>query len=190
MSPTAPDILLRFVPDRGKLAVMCAGYVVFTAAAAFMLLAAEPEELGLLRPALWIALVLCPVLAVDALARLIRRTPNLVATSQGLLLRSILGFSPTIPWAEIAGFAPVVMGKKPYLAILLADPVASFARLGLPTRLMHAKSHAAGVPNITFRAIELGTSPAQAAEQLEQIRHRMQGLSPQAGTRRGTRRAR
>jgi hypothetical protein len=35
---------------------------------------------------------------------------------------------------------------------------------------MHARSHAPGVPNITFRAIHLGVTPAEAAEVLERLR--------------------
>jgi hypothetical protein len=143
-------------------------------AAAGTLLTVTPEELSqgpaFARQALWAVLVLCPVFAVDMAARIIRRTPNLVATEDGLVFRSILGFSPPIPWSEIAHIGPVVMGKKLYLGFHLEDPVATFARFGFGMRLMHAKSHAPGVPNITFRAIHLGVTPAEAAAVLEGMR--------------------
>jgi hypothetical protein len=171
------EVLAGFVPERGKLVVTFLGLVMFTAAAAFVLLATDPDELAQAsvfgQAALWAALVLCPVFAVDALARLVRRTPTVVATSEGLVFRSVLGFSQPIPWSEIGAFRPVIMGKKPWLAIYLDDPVGTFARLGTWTRVMHAKSHAAGAPNLAFRAINLGASPAEAAETLEAIRREM-----------------
>lgn len=174
MSPDQPEVLARFVPERGKLVVTFLGLVLFTAAAAYLLLATDAAELAqastFMRLALWAVLVLCPVFAADALARLMRRTPTVVATAEGLVLRSVLGFSAPIPWREIGGFRAMVMGKKPWLAIYLDDPVGTFSRLGTWTRLMHAKSHAAGVPNIAFRAIHLGVSPAEAAAVLEGIR--------------------
>jgi len=167
-------ILARFTPRRGLLAGMFLCLVMFTVGAAGALLTADPEELSkgpaFARQALWVVLVLCPVFAADMAARIIRRTPNLVATGEGLVFRSILGFSPPIPWSEIANIGPVVMGKKLYLGIQLEDPIATFARFGTGMRLMHAKSHAPGVPNITFRAIHLGVSPVEAAELLEEIR--------------------
>jgi hypothetical protein len=171
------DVLARFVPHRGKLVVTFIGLVMFFAAAVYAMLAIGPEELrngsGIGRLALWAALVGCPVFAADVLARILRRTPNVVATGEGLVFRSIAGFSEPIPWREISGFRSVIMGKKPYLAIYLDDPNGTFGRLGMWTRLMHAKSHAAGVPNIAFRAIHLGVSPAEAAEVLEGIRGKM-----------------
>ena len=87
------------------------------------------------------------------------------------MLRSILGFAAPIPWSEIGAFRAVIMGKKPFLAIYLDDPVGTFARLGTGARLMLAKSHAVGVPNIALRAIHLGVTPAEAAEVLEGLRH-------------------
>ena len=116
------------------------------------------------------ALVACPVFAADMLARVIRRTPNLVAPGEGLVLRSILGFTPPIPWNRIAAIGPVVIGKKAYLGIYLDDPPETLAGLGIGMRLMHVRSHAAGVPNITLRAIHLGANPLEAAEVLERIR--------------------
>jgi len=170
-------MLARFTPGRGKLLVTFLGLVMFTIAAAWVLLSldAGAEGATYARLVLWAALVLCPVFAVDTLVRLIRHTPTIVATEQGLVFRSILGFSAPIPWAEIGGFRAVIMGKKPWLAIYLDNPLASFARMGLWTRLMHARSHSAGVPNIAFRAIDLGVSPAEAAEALERVR---QGRGP------------
>ncbi len=168
------EVLARFVPHRGKLVATFLGLVMFMAAAVYVMVAIGPEELrkgsGFGRLVLWAVLVGCPVFAADVLARLVRRTPTVVAVEEGLVLRSVLGFSMPIPWREIGAFRPVIMGKKPYLAIYLDDPVGTFARLGTLTRLMHAKSHAAGVPNIVFRAIHLGVSPAEAAEVLERIR--------------------
>jgi hypothetical protein len=168
------EVLARFVPERGKLVVSFIGLLMFFAAALWVMIEVGPQRLrteaGLWRLVLWAVLVGCPVLAADTLARILRRTPTVVAIEEGLVLRSILGFSPPIPWAEITEFRPVMMGKKPFLGIFLADPVASFARMDFATRLMHAKSHAAGVPNIAFRAIHLGVGPVGAAEELEAIR--------------------
>ena len=167
------DVLARFMPHRSKLMVTFLGLVMFMAAAIYVMIAVGPEalrnEAGLWRLALWAVLILCPVFAADTLARIVKRTPTVVATDEGLVLRSVLGFCQPIPWAEIAGFRPVIVGKKPYLAIYLDDPVGSFARLGTWTRLMHDKSHAAGAPNIVFRAIHLGVSPGEAAAALERI---------------------
>ncbi len=168
------EVLARFVPHRGKLVATFLGLVMFMAAAVYVMIDIGPEALrkgsGLGRLVLWAVLVGCPVFAADALARIVRRTPTVVAVEEGLVLRSVLGFSAPIPWREIAGCRPVIMGKKPYLAIYLDDPVGTFARLGTWTRLMHAKSHAPGVPNIALRAIHLGVSPAEAAEVLERVR--------------------
>ena len=162
------EVLARFVPHRGKLVATFLGLVMFMAAAVYVMVAIGPEalrnEAGLWRLVLWAVLLGCPVFAADALARIVRRTPTVVAVEEGLVLRSVLGFSAPIPWAEIGAFRPVIMGKKPFLAIYLDDPVRTFARLGIGARLMHAKSHAAGVPNIVFRALHLGVSPAEAAE--------------------------
>ncbi len=174
MSPEYNGVLARFVPHRGKLVATFLGLVMFMAAAVYVMIDIGPEALrdgsGLGRLVLWAALLGCPVFAADALARIVRRTPTVVAVEEGLVLRSVLGFSEPIPWREIGAFRPVIMGKKPYLAIYLDDPVGTFARLGILTRLMHAKSHSAGVPNIVFRAIHLGVSPAEAAEVLERVR--------------------
>ncbi len=170
----APVVLARYTPHRGKLVPMFLGLAMFMAAAVYLMIAIGPQalrnEAGLWRLALWAVLILCPVFAADELARIVRRTPNVVATEEGLVFRSVLGYSEPIPWREIGAFSPVIMSKKPYLAIYLDDPVGTFARLGILARLMHAKSHAAGVPNIVFRAIHLGVSPADAAEVLEGIR--------------------
>ncbi len=170
----APVILARFVPHRGKLVVTFLGLAMFMAAAVYLMIAIGPQalrnEAGLWRLALWAVLLGCPVFGADALARIVRRTPTVVAVGEGLVLRSVLGFTGPIPWREIGAFRPVIMGKKPYLAIYLDDPAGTFGRLGVLARLMHAKSHAAGVPNIVFRAIHLGVSPAEAAEVLERIR--------------------
>jgi len=171
-----PRILASFVPSRPKMVIYLLGLVMFTAAAAHVLLTIGPDEFragyGFGRIALWLALVLCPVLAVDTLARILRRTPNVVATERGLAFRSILGFSDPIPWPEISGFRAVIMGKRPHLAVYLEAPVETFARMSFWTRMMHAKSHAAGVPNIIFRAIQLGVTPEEAAEVLETVRRK------------------
>ena len=173
MSEVKPEVLASFAPSRIKLVVTFLGLLLFTAAGAVVLLSLEVEQLRQAstfgRAALWAVLVLCPVFAVDAMVRLIRRTPTLVATEEGLVIRSIIGFSAPIPWSEISGFEPVIMGKKPWLAVYLEDPNASFARLGIWTRLMHAKSHAKGVPNIAFRSIQLGAKPEEVAEKLKRI---------------------
>jgi len=153
---------------------MVLGMVLFTVAAAGTLLTIDPEELrqgpAFGRQALWIALVLCPVFGADMLARLIRRTPSLVATEEGLVLRSILGFTPPIPWHRIAAFSPVVIGKKAFLGIYLDDPRETLAGFGVGMRLMHVRSHDTRVPNITLRAFHLGANPVEAAEVLERIR--------------------
>jgi hypothetical protein len=153
---------------------MFLGLVMFTVAAAGTLLTVDAEALrqgpAFGRQALWVVLVACPVFAADMLARLVRRTPNLVATEEGLVLRSILGFTPPIPWRRIAAFSPVVIGKKAFLGIYLDDPRETLAGLGMGMRLMHVRSHAAAVPNITLRAHQLGANPVEAAEVLERIR--------------------
>ena len=176
MSPEKLVVLARFTPQRGKLVVMFLGLVLFTMVGAYVLLTIDPEELAqtstLVRLTLWAVLAGCPVFAADMLARIVRRVPTVVATSEGLAFCSIAGFSEPIPWREISGFQPVVMGKKLYLGIYLDDPNGTLGRLGLWARLVHAKSHAAGVPNITFRAIHLGVSPVEAAVVLEGIREK------------------
>ena len=170
----APVILARFVPHRGKLVVMFLGMVMFTVAAAGVLIGIDPEALRqgptLIRLALWGALVLCPVFGADMLARLVRRTPMVVATEEGLVLRSTLGFTPPIPWREIAAFSPVTIGRKPYLGIYLDAPRETLGRFGTMMQLMHVRSHGTGAANIVFRAFQLGASPAEAAEVLERVR--------------------
>jgi hypothetical protein len=171
------EVLARFAPRRAILVVTFLGLLLFTAAAAFVLLSLDPADLEQAstfgRVALWAVLAGCPVFAADALARIVRRTPTVVATAEGLVLRSVLGFSAPIPWGEIGAIRAVIMGKKPWLAIYLDDPVGAFSRLGSVSRLMHAKSHAPGVPNIAFRAISLGVGPAEAAAVLEGIRREL-----------------
>ncbi len=168
------EVLARFVPSRGILLGMFLGLVMFTVAAAGTLLTVDAEALSqgpaFGRQALWVVLVACPVFAADMLARLVRRTPNLVATEEGVVLRSILGFTPPIPWRLIAAFSPVVIGKKAFLGIYLDDPPATLAGFGIGMRLMHVRSHAVAVPNITLRAHHLGANPVEAAEVLERIR--------------------
>ena len=170
----APKVLARFTPNRGLLLGMFLGMVMFTVAAAGTVLTIDPEALRqgppFGRQALWLVLLACPVFAADMLARLVRRTPNLVATEEGLVLRSILGFTPLIPWNRIAAFSPVVIGKKAFLGIYLDDPPETLAGLGVGMRLMHVRSHATEVPNITLRAHHLGANPVEAAEVLERIR--------------------
>jgi len=170
----APEILARFVPHQGKLAVMFLGMVMFTAAAAGVLLTIDPEALRqaptLVRLGLWGSLVLCPVFGADMLARLVRRTPMVVATEEGLVLRSTLGFTPPIPWREIVAFRPVTIGRKPYLGIYLDAPRETLGRLGTWMQMMHVKSHGTGAANIVFRAFQLGARPEQAAEVLERVR--------------------
>jgi hypothetical protein len=153
---------------------MFAGMAMFTVAAAGTLLTVDAEALrqgpAFGRQALWLVLVACPVFGADMLARIIRRTPNLVATGEGLVLRSILGFTPPIPWRRIAAIGPVVIGKKVFLGIHLEDPSKTLAGFGMGMRLMHVRSHAENVPNITLRAHSLGANPVEAAEVLERIR--------------------
>jgi hypothetical protein len=167
-------VLARFTPKRGIQIAILICLIMFAVAAAFVLLTVSPEQMagdsGLGRISLWLVVVFCPVYAVDTAARIIRRTPTVVATEEGLVFRSLAGFTEPIPWGEIEVIGPAVMGKKLYLAIQLKNPRASFARLGAWGRLVFAKSHAQGVPNITFRAIHLGVNPMEAAELLERIR--------------------
>jgi len=170
----APVILARFVPYRIKLVVMCLGMAMFTAAAAGVLLTIEPEALRqaptLIRLGLWGSLVACPVFGVDMAVRLIRRTPTVVATAEGLVLRSTLGFTSPIPWREITSFRPVTIGRKPYLGIYLDNPNETLAGLGTWMQMMHVRSLKAGGANIVFRSFQIGVTPEQAAEVLERIR--------------------
>jgi hypothetical protein len=170
----APRILARFVPNRIMLAVMFIGMVMFTVTAGGVLLSVDPEELRqgptFIRLALWGALVLCPVFGADMAVRLVRRTPTVVATEEGLVLRSTLGFTPPIPWREITAFRPVTLGRKPYLGIYLDAPRDTLAKLGTWMQMMHVKSHDTGAANIVFRSFQLGARPVEAAEVLERIR--------------------
>jgi hypothetical protein len=122
------------------------------------------------RIGLWAAIVLCPAYAFDLWQRLRRGLPTVIATGEGLVFRSILGFTPAIPWAEIAAIGPMVLGKKLYLAVFLENPTVTLARFGTWTRLFHVRSHAPGEPNITLRGIHLGINAAEAAQTLERIR--------------------
>ena len=170
----APKILARFVPNRIMLVVMFLGMVMFTVTAGGLLLSVDPEELRqgptFIRLALWGALVLCPVFGADMLVRLVRRTPTVVATKEGLVLRSTLVFTPPIPWREIAAFRRVTIGRKPYLGIFLDDPRNTLAGLGTWMQMMHVRSHDTGVSNIVFRSFQLGVAPGVAAKVLERIR--------------------
>jgi hypothetical protein len=166
-------VLARFGPPRWILAISFLGLILFTltAIAALLRLEAPMDEMGVIRRvALWAAIVFCPAYAVDTAIRFMRHTPTLVATEAGLVFRTILGFTPPIPWAEVEAIAPVVTGKKLYLAIYLADPVTSLGRLGGWTRLFLVRSHGAGEANIVFRRVSLGTNPAEAARVLEEMR--------------------
>jgi len=153
---------------------MLAGLAMFTVAAAGLLLTEKSEDmeqgLGFARLSLWLVLVACPVFAVDTWVRLTRRTPSLVATEEGLVFRSILGFSPPIPWREIDLIAPVLIGKKLYLGIYLNNPNATLTGFGTGMRLIHVRNHAAGDANIAVRAFRLGVNPIEAAGVLERIR--------------------
>ena len=170
----APEVLARFTPNPGLLLGMFLGMAMFTVAAAGTLLTVDAEALrqgpAFGRQALWLVLVACPVFGADMLARLIRRTPNLVATEEGVVLRSILGFTPPIPWPRISAITPVVIGKKAFLGIYLEDPRETLAGFGIGMRLMHVRSHDTRVANITLRAFHLGANPVEAAGVLERIR--------------------
>jgi hypothetical protein len=175
----APVILARFMPYRIMLGVMFLGMVMFTVAAAGVLLNVDPEKLRqgstFIRLSLWGALVLCPVFGVDMLVRLVRRTPTVVAAEDGLALRSILGFAPAIPWKRIVAFRPVVISKKTYLGIYLDDPRDTLTGFGTWMQLMHVKSLDKGAANIVFRSFQLGVAPEKAAEVLERIRAGREG---------------
>ena len=184
--------LARFVPERGKLAVMVAGLVIFTGLAAWLLWitpgeAWEAEGNGVLLAALWAVALACPVYALDLALRLARGTPTVAATEEGLVLRAAFGVSAFVSWDDIEIIAPVEMSRKLWLGIYVRRPVETLERLGLPARLTLVKSHAEGVPNFAFRAIRLGTSPEKAAETLERIR---QGTGDARGTGRRQDRAR
>lgn len=178
----------RFEPSRGKLVVMVVGLAVFTALAAWVLAitpaeAREDQGSSIVQVALWAVVVLCPAYALDLGLRLSRRTPTVEAIEEGVILRSVMNISAVVRWDEIETFAPVEMGRKPWLAIYLRDPVETMRRLGTGARLTLAKSHAKGVPNFAFRSIQLGTSPEKAAETLERIRRRRAGHGRQESRR-------
>ncbi len=170
------QILARFVPHRGLTAGMFAGFVLFAFAAVLALMNANAADLGegatVVRISLWIIVVLCPVYAVDLFFRLVRGTPTLVATSGGIVMRSILGFTDPIPWAEIDEFAAVVISKKLCLGIFLTDPRRTLADYSMMMRFMHVRAHDPGEANIAFRWIHLGRSPVEAAEVLQLILER------------------
>lgn len=185
--------LARFVPARGKLAVMVAGLGAFACLAAWLLWitpteAWEGEEAVILHLALWAVVVLCPVYAVDLAIRLARGTPTLIATGEGLVLNAAFGLSAFVPWADIDTIAPVEMSRKLWLGIYLRHPVETLARLETVPHLMLVKSHAAGVPSFAYRAIRLGRSPADAAEQLERLRQGRNDVPEVDGKRKRTRR--
>ena len=165
--------LARFVPDRGKMLVMAAGLVVFAVLAAWGL-AATPggaEAAGLVQAALWAVGVICPVYAAEITSRVARGTPTLVATEERLVLRTAFGVSASLGWREIKLIAAVEMGRKPWLALYLRDPLATLGRLGLAARIGLVRSHGSDVPNFAFRSIQLGARPEEAARVLEGIRH-------------------
>jgi len=114
-------VLARFTPKRGMQIGIFICLVMFAVAAAFTLLTVPPEQMvgdfSFSRISLWLVVVLCPVYAVDTLARIIRRTPTVVATEAGLVFRSLASFTEPIPWDEIEAIGATVMGKKLYLAI-------------------------------------------------------------------------
>jgi len=169
-------VLASFAPKPWILVVTFLGLVLFTATAVIALTMLEPvpgDDWALARRiGLWSAIVFCPAYAWDVWQRLRRKLPSLVATEEGLVFRSILGFTPTIPWSEIEAIGPVVLGKKAYLAVFLADPRRGLAEIGNWQRLMHVRSHSAGEPNITLRGIQIGMNVAEAAKVLERIRTR------------------
>ncbi len=174
MSGPAGRVLARFAPKPWVLVVTVLGLALFAATAVVALLMLEPDaadgwELPR-RLALWAAIVFCPVYAWDALQRLRHGLPSLVATEEGLVFRSILGFTPPVPWSEIEAIGPAVLGKKLYLAVALHDPGRSLTRFGTLERLLHVRSHAAGQPNITLRGIQLGMNAAEAARTVEEFR--------------------
>jgi hypothetical protein len=167
--------LARFAPAPGKRAVMAGGLAVFAGLAAWVLWltpaeAWAAEGAGVVRLALWGAAVLCPLWAADYAVRLARGTPTLVASAEGLEARAAFGATARLRWQEISLIAPVEMGRKRWLAVYLVTPRETLGRLGLLSRIMLARSHGEGVPNLAFRAFQLGVAPEQAAETLEHIR--------------------
>ncbi|HUF86295.1 MAG TPA: hypothetical protein VMM59_02845 [Thermohalobaculum sp.] len=175
MSPGADAALARFAPAPGKLAVMAVGLAVFAGLAVWVLWITPAEawqEQGSLvvRVALWGVALICPVWAADLALRLVRGTPTLAATADGLVLRAGFGARAALGWDEIALVAPVEMGRKFWLAIYLRAPRAALGRLGLLARLMLVKSHGEGVPNFALRYYQLGVAPETAAGALEAIR--------------------
>ena len=170
----ASKMLARFVPYRSKLVVMFLGMVMFTVAAAGVLLNIDPEALSpaptLIRLWRWASLVLRSVFGSYSLALRGRRPPPVVPAAAGLVLRSTLGFTTPIPWREITSFRPVTIGRKPYLGIYLDDPRETLTGLGTWMQLMHVKSLKTGAANIVFRSFQLGVAPEKAADVLERIR--------------------
>ena len=167
-------MLASFAPKPWILVVTFLGLALFTATAVIALTMIEPVPeddwaLGR-RIGLWAAIVFCPAYAWDVWQRLRRKLPSLVATEEGLVLRSILGFTPTIPWSEIEAIGPMVLGKKAYMAVFLADPRRGLAEFGNWQRVMHVRSHAKREPNITLRGIQIGMDVAEAAKMLDEIR--------------------
>ncbi len=174
--------LARFAPPRGMLAVMAGGLAVFTGLAGWVLWltpagAWEAEGAGVVRVALWAVALGCPLWAADYAVRLARATPTLVATAEGLEARAAFGAAARFGWEEIAQIAPVEMGRKFWLAVYLDAPRQTLGRLGLFSRLMLAKSHGEGVPNLAFRYYQLGAAPETAAETLEAIRRNPAGAA-------------
>lgn len=175
MSQGGDGELARFAPARGKLAVMAGGLVVFAGLAGWLLWITPPEGWegesgGIMWIGLWAVALGCPLWAADYAVRLARGTPTLVATTEGLEARGSFGAAAHLRWDEVSLIAPVEMGRKFWLAIYLHAPRQTLGRLGLLSRTVLAKSHAEGVPNLAFRAIQLGAPPEVAAEALEAIR--------------------
>jgi len=169
-------VLARFAPKAYIQAGMAAGLALFSAAAVTALLTADPATLGegltVPRISLWLVVVLCPVFAADAVIRLVRGTPSLVATEEGVLLRSILGYTEPIAWHEIKAFVPEVISKKLWLAIYLCDAGETLAGYSVITRLLHVRSHDEDAPNITLRRYQLGMDPAEAAQLMNDLLER------------------
>ena len=165
---------------------MAAGLVLFALAAVAALLSADPAQLGeglsVARIGLWLVVVLCPVFAVDAVMRLFRRSPTLVATEEGVALRSILGYTEPIPWGDIQAFVPEVISKKLWLAIYLRDPGHTLADYSIVTRLLHVRTHDEDAPNITLRRFQLGANPVEAAQVLNELLEKHRGPNPKSRT--------
>ena len=179
-------VLARFVPQWWIQAGLAAGLVLFAAAAVTALLTADPAALGegatVARVCLWLVVVLCPVFAVDAVARLIRRTPTLVATDEGVSMRSILGYTDPIPWGDIQAFVPEVISKKLWLAIYLRDPGHTLADYSILTRLLHVRTHDEDAPNITLRRYQLGMNPIEAVQLLNELLEKHRGPGRNSST--------